>query len=215
MRSPRVKFMFSVIVSVAIAGSASAAPQPSSLPEAPAQPQPQQTPQNAQLFLSTVAKQYAVTVYPGIYNESNSLDINYRWLDAVAEGTCVTRFEAGIGSFVGRDNAGAFSSGPTATFEKGGQENLPRLAEALKFWSIKGFPYVVNWSKAVSAKQTNRIKVEAMTSSGNLPAKQAVILTTSDATFAFYFPSEELATRVAYAMEFLRMSCDKTAQTGF
>lgn len=31
----------------------------------------------------------------------------------------------------------------------------------------------------------------------------------------FIIPSEEMAARVAYAMEFLRINCDKTAETGF
>jgi hypothetical protein len=172
----------------------------------------EQTPEGAERFLATVMKQYAVSGHPGLYNDYNSLDISYRMLDAVGEGPCLTRLEGAINQFTGNDGTGSFGSG-AGNYEKGGQDNLARVPVALAKWSLKGFPYVVDWSKVASVKQSDRHKLAG--NYGAFPSKQAVQLTTSDAGFSFILPSEELATRVAYAMEFLRLNCDKTAETGF
>lgn len=174
----------------------------------------QQTPEGAQRFLGVLAKQHPVWLYPGLNNNAGSIDASFRLTDVVSDGKCATRLVGMPHIFNGTDDTGAFSSGPSATYEKGGHENLARLEAALAKWSVKGLPYSIDWARVSSVKQANRHKAEHL-QSYVYPTKLLVQLSTADATFAFILPSEEIATRVAYAMEFLRLSCDMTADTGF
>ena len=173
----------------------------------------EQTPTNAHLFLGTVAKQYTVNTYPGI-DVGATLFTLYRLEDVIGESECKSRLVGAVDTFSGQDATGYYSSG-TARYPSNEHENLPRLESALQLYSLKGLPYTVDWSKVASVKQSARHKSEAVPNMGVFPTKSVVQLVTADTNFAFVFPSEELASRVAYAMEFLRVHCDQTTQTGF
>lgn len=60
-------------------------------------------------------------------------------------------------------------------------------------------PFVIDWTKAAGATTNGReVHLKGVTPG-----------------MYFVLPSEDMAVRVAYAMEFLRMHCDATASTGF
>jgi hypothetical protein len=65
-------------------------------------------------------------------------------------------------------------------------------------WSPPPSPFRVEWNAISMVKQT-----------------EAIVALSGPTKFRFYFSSDQLAARVAYAMEFLRTSCDQTAATGF
>jgi hypothetical protein len=172
----------------------------------------QQTPANAQLFLSTVTGQYPVHAYPGL-NVALPYTI-FRLDDWVGESECQSRLVGSIHYISAADGEGPFSFG-VPPYPAASVNDLARFKKALEISSVKGFPYTLDWSKVMSVKQSMRHKTEAVTNLGNFQTKSVVQLVAADADFAFSFPNEELATRVAFAMEYLRMHCDKTAQTGF
>lgn len=67
-------------------------------------------------------------------------------------------------------------------------------------WSgTQGGPFIIDWTKVTGASNNGR-EVHLKDVSPNM---------------YFVLPSEDLAVRVAYAMEFLRTNCDATAGTGF
>jgi len=67
-------------------------------------------------------------------------------------------------------------------------------------WSgAQGGPFLIDWSKAAGTTSNGR----------------EVYLKGVTPAMYFVLPSEELAVRFAYAMEFLRLNCDATAGTGF
>lgn len=60
-------------------------------------------------------------------------------------------------------------------------------------------PFEIDWTKISGISKTEK----------------TVSLNGVSPRMGFIIPSEEMAARVAYAMEFLRINCDKTAETGF
>lgn len=75
-----------------------------------------------------------------------------------------------------------------------------RKAADFTAWSgTQSGPFVIDWSKAAGTTNTGReVHLKGVTP-----------------RMYFVLPSEELAVRFAYAMEFLRLNCDATAGTGF
>lgn len=75
-----------------------------------------------------------------------------------------------------------------------------RQAAEFTAWSgPQSGPFVIDWTKAAGTTSTGReVHLKGVTPG-----------------MSFVLPSEDMAVRVAYAMEFLRMHCDATASTGF
>jgi hypothetical protein len=67
----------------------------------------------------------------------------------------------------------------------------------------------VDWS-SVSSVQTMSAKTY-----GAADDVKRAILVNSQPAFLIFAPDAALATRIAYAMEFLRAACDRSAETGF
>lgn len=74
-----------------------------------------------------------------------------------------------------------------------------RTADFTAWSGPQSGPFLIDWSR-----------VAGTTSNG-----REVLLKGVTPAMSFVLPSEELAVRFAYAMEFLRLSCDATAGTGF
>jgi len=74
-----------------------------------------------------------------------------------------------------------------------------KAAEFTAWSGIRSGPFVIDWTK-----------VAGVTQSG-----QKVSLAGVSPAMYFELPSEDLAARVTYAMEFLRLECDAMAGTGF
>lgn len=187
--------------------------------------QDRQTQENAQLFLAQVVGQGATTL---------AVDVGGGW-NKFAEDRYFCRFSPYyMGNFriedwkCGNDYLEwneypkYKASGARAEIGASGRQNC---ATVIATDSIKGFnderiykgqvdnssyttvttrrlpasPFTLDWSKAAEVKQDGS-SVSVM---GIKPALK------------FYLPSEALAARVAYAMEFLRTNCDATSGTGF
>lgn len=74
-----------------------------------------------------------------------------------------------------------------------------KAAEFTAWSGTRSGPFVIDWTKVAGAIQSG----QKVSLSGISPA------------LYFELPSEDLAARVAYAMEFLRLECDATSGTGF
>jgi hypothetical protein len=182
----------------------------------PANGQSAQTAPNAQAFLSSVTQQYNVLMYPGFYNDYTSLIVIYSLSGASSNDECRTTLSGDLGSFIGRDQLGNFSSSPETT-DNQLHTNLSRMTATMDRYKLIGLPYQLDWSRVLSVKQSNLLKSQDLSPPPFLPLseKLAVRINVDNSDFTLRFPTEELATRAAFAMEFLRLHCDKTAQTGF
>lgn len=78
----------------------------------------------------------------------------------------------------------------------GGMVELSTTPEANSFPQM---PFYIDWKKVAEIKQNDT----------------SVIMRGAKPDLHFSFASESIATRMAYAMEFLRLHCDPTASTGF
>ncbi len=155
----------------------------------PANAQPAQTAPNAQAFLTSIVQQYPVVFSPGFRNDSSTLRVFYRIREVSSDDECRTSLSGDLGRFIGRKSDDAFDSG-SGTADNKLHTNLNLPESYLSYYKLLSLPYQLDWSRVVSVKQDNRTKVNDS-------------------------PGDKLATRAAFAMEFLRLHCDKTVQTGF
>ncbi|WP_133364683.1 hypothetical protein [Qipengyuania sediminis] len=72
--------------------------------------------------------------------------------------------------------------------------------------AIPPAPYTLEWSK---------ISAIALFKPTQYDVERGLYITTSDDTFSIKLPTADLAKRVRYAAEFIKASCDRTAETGF
>ena len=181
----------------------------------PANGQSAQTAPNAQAFIASIAKQYTVLMSPGYYNGYDTLSVTFDLSEAASDDECRTTLSGDVSQFFGRDSLGTFVG--VRNTASNNTENLSRMAATLERYKLIGLPYQLDWSRVVSVKQSNELKNPYLSPAPFAPLadKSAVRLTVNSSDFTLLFPSEELATRAAFAMEFLRLHCDKTAQTGF
>jgi hypothetical protein len=71
-------------------------------------------------------------------------------------------------------------------------------------------PFKIPWAKVSSVTIVGGLTAD----SSDYPG-QVVLITTKNATVQFWISDTATAKRVQYAMEFLRVACDETAETGF
>lgn len=165
----------------------------------PAQAQgvPEQTVENAQKFLSMALpkKGYVAGSLSDLINRVAS----QKQVSAGISGQGVVTDASAVGHCVSRilyDN-----SNVSVSIGVNRDEQIVPLAQinpaALKGGLAEGF----HWGDVLYAKQSG--------------ADVLFLLNGNGQASRIHLGSEALAARVAYAMEFLRMNCDKTAETGF
>lgn len=175
--------------------------------------EPKQTPENAQAFLEKVVEQGGVTLsmdtgkgmnkfparqrncdpsfrkYNSPYIDSSGCQSWSEWENIAHEPFNITNAQQEAnqtGSYCGTRFDATIKSGIH-----------PNAHFQIEFAPPKP-PLLVSWNSVSKVEQTG----EAVMLKGN-------------PSFMVRFSSDQLATRAAYAMEFLRQSCDSTASTGF
>lgn len=184
------------------------AEDPATLAEFEAEPEPEieidpetgavkQTAAGAIRFLDTLAQQGSLTVLHH-YQAWPSFTFSSK-LQRVRRGNdCRAQF-LGRPEFISLANGGSYPAG-TPEFESA-------LRQISGMYRYEPFPWIVDWSRVSDV------------SFGGLSAKhpndQQTVSLAGARPIALRLPSEALAKRVHYAMQFLKERCDPTAETGF
>ena len=186
------RVMAAFALAAAVAGGAQAQDDPSA----------KQTPENAQVFLNKVVAQ----------GGSSATIANYEW----------DRFPPSGNSFRMPDGTRCYDSCPITEASTGPATRAIRFNSVCQTlididirskmvgadsWNPRyGYPYgyVIDWTKVAEVRQSgSTVYIDGHTDRNGLKI-QSVNL-----------PSENLAKRVAFAMEVIRLSCDPTGSTGF
>ena len=178
-----------------------------------AQDAPQQTVEGAQEFLRRISTQYSMA--NGALT-SGDYYFAYKDIRFEAESACVSSIGSeliwlynGNQSVAGLSNDENFERYKIAASNN--YANMDAAAKAKWNASMEAarFRTAVDWSSVSSVQKTS-----AKTYGAPDDVKRA-ILVNSQPAFVLFAPDESLATRIAYAMEFLRAACDVSAETGF
>ena len=151
--------------------------------------QPAQTPEGAQQFLGQLAAQGGVTV---------STDVGRGWnvfVDTMYDVTYA--YDPSLVRSIQSDSACVSA----ISFARQPDRRGPAASDGMDpVYGYRGEIIYLYWTKVTLVEQTGTA---------------VVVLDPPSYPLRFNFGSEALATRAAYAMEFLRMECDPTAGTGF
>jgi hypothetical protein len=178
-----------------------------------AQEAPKQTVEGAHRFLKTVAEQHGLAFE--FYNPTSDLYGNHvRWTGQHANTAAPVGGTKGFPAMQAMDVVGAKCAStlvgkgwPSGTSErvlddiKGPRNDNLRLSRHIHFNVHLDEPpkdLTVNWSRVPGINREKHSARITLVKVGRVTA-----------------PTVELATRVQYAMEFLRNACDPTASTGF
>lgn len=82
----------------------------------------------------------------------------------------------------------------------------PAFYAAVAGREIPTAPYTLEWSKIAAVSTYKPTQYDS---------ERAVAISGSDRHFYLKLPTPDLAKRVRYAVEFIKASCDRTAETGF
>ena len=180
---------------------------------AAAQDGPQQTVEGAQEFLRLVSTQFGLITSVVDSGDYYSYHANLRFEPA---SVCVTNVSS---EFKWRRLAEQSSpdAGNQANFESFRASTLHGVtldAASRATWDTYFnsliLPPEINWA-SVSSIET----VSARMYGQQFPDVKRVIFVHTKPVVAVVAPDAALAARIAYAMEFLRTACDKSAETGF
>jgi hypothetical protein len=158
----------------------------------------EQTPENAQKFLSLIG-------------ESRDVKINFsrhRWPDFSAEyrvqfsraGECATQVDGKPFAYFD----GAWRYEGTSNFDA-------RFKSLMQRHTLAGPPWTIDWTKVGSITIVDGL----IPDSALHPGQVIVVRYGGKAFVQFVISDQATAKRVHYAMEFLRVACDRTAETGF
>ena len=177
-----------------------------------AQDAPQQTVEGAQEFLRLITTQFSMSNSALTSGESY---FTYRNIRFEPESACTSTISSeltwrvsGEQSIPAAGNEQNFE-GYKAVLLRGSQMDATALANWHKAFEGNRFRTSVDWS-SVSSIETYSAKPY-----GAPDDVKRVIIVHAQPAFALVAPDVALATRIAYAMEFLRAACDRSAETGF
>ena len=178
-----------------------------------AQDATQQTVEGAQEFLRLISTQFSMANGAAT---SGDYQFAYRNIRFEPESACVSTLGSElIWRYNGNQSVAGLSN--DENFERykiTASNNYANMdAAAIAKWNaameVSRFRTSVDWS-SVSSVQT----VSAKTYGAPDDVKRAILINAQPA-FVIFAPDAPLATRIAYAMEFLRAACDRSAETGF
>lgn len=151
----------------------------------------QQTPEGAQRFLSLVAESFPMEVE----EPHRGMGFIHYQLVSIEQGSDVCT------SLVGARPTWFTGSGKTVS-----EGDLNRLPDIRRKYGFSAPPFTIDWS-------ATRIGEAADWQTG----KPYLVLTSPDLTLHLLpqRPDPALQKRLVYAMEFLKATCDRTAETGF
>lgn len=177
-----------------------------------AQDAPQQTVEGAQEFLRLISTQFSMANSP---LTSGDAYFAYRNIRFEPESACTSTISSELDWRISGEQS-IPSAGNDQNFERykavilrGSQMDATTLANWHASFEPNRFRTSVDWSSVSSVQ-----KMSAKTYGATDDVKR-VILVNAQPAFVLFAPDEPLATRIAYAMEFLRAACDRSAETGF
>jgi hypothetical protein len=158
-----------------------------------------QTPEGAQRFLTLIAEQQPVFVYP-TRQTWPAFGAAYRAAMA-GNGTCETRVHGKLATYF---------NGKTWIPADSTQFNQGRLTALHTQYRVPAPPYTIDWSRVSSVQIVDGVAVNEVGTPGRV-----VLTSGASGSVQLLFEDPVTAKRVRYAMEFLKTHCDKTAETGF
>jgi hypothetical protein len=178
-----------------------------------AQDAPQQTVEGAQEFLRRISTQYSMA--NGALT-SGDYYFAYKDIRFEAESACVSNIGSELiwrytsnQSIPGLSNDENFERYKIAASNNYANMDAAAKAKWIASMEAARFRTSVDWASVSSVQ-----KVSAKTYGAPDDVKRAILVNAQPA-FVLFAPDEALATRIAYAMEFLRAACDLSAETGF
>lgn len=176
-----------------------------------AQEAPQQTVEGAQEFLRLISLQFSMA--NGALTSGETY-FAYRNIRFAPESACSSSISSELDWRLNGEQA-IPGAGNDANFER------------YKAVQTRGWPdanVTANWHKQMEAWRLRTSvdwstvssvqKGSAKTYGAPDDVKRAILVNAQPA-FVLFAPDEPVATRIAYAMEFLRAACDRSAETGF
>lgn len=168
----------------------------------------EQTPEGAQLFLSTLVRQYemgVVTTY-----SSPSAHLVYLLTSADQDGVCRTRFDGDAQVYV----EGTGTERPVAVNKGSPQWSEEKYRRFLSMSRTAEPPFVIDWSRVLPLELVDS---SAPGKLGSDKEMRRVLVSQGSRSrpLVFLFPDEAIARRAQYAMQFLKEHCDQSAETGF
>ena len=184
----------SAIAAIMLASSAAAAQDGAAPAETAAPAGPAQTVDGARRFLNLLAEDGHLEMQS--WNKSGWM-VSYK-ATSVDFAQCQSTF---MGTPYGYpDQAGNFIYPNSTAWSE------PAFYAVVAGREIPTAPYTLEWSK-IAAISTYK--------PGQYDTERAVAISGSDKHLYLKLPTPELAKRVRYAVEFIKASCDRTAETGF
>lgn len=165
--------------------------------------EPKQTVEGAHRFFAVLAETDQMWSIPS-YNAWPDVAVVYRVTKSEGDGCqSILTFQPSLS----QESGGPLNKAGTSTWN----EAIFR-ATATKFGLSTDTQFVIDWSRVA--------RVEAKRSATKSPETETVnsiLISAPDKVLLLHFPNglEPMAKRAAYAAEFLKTACDKTAETGF
>ena len=187
----------SLLVALLAAQPSSAVVQPDAAADGAGPPQ--QTAEGAHRFLALITEQQNIFAYP-TRNSWPAFGAKYH-VTMAQDGPCATRVDGKVA---------AYTFGQGWVLAGTPQFNAKRLAALHAQHRVAPPPYTIDWSRVASVAIVNGVVPDAQDNPG-----QVVLTDGANGFVQLFFADQTTAKRVRYAMEFLKLSCDKTAETGF
>ena len=165
--------------------------------------EPKQTVEGAHRFFAVLAETDQMLSIPS-YHAWPTVAVNYRVTKSEGDGCQSTLTYQPLFS---HESGGPLNQAGTSTWDE-----TRFRATATKFGLWTDTQFVIDWSRVARVETSG-----AFAKSLENQTVNSILISIADKVLLLHFPRglEPMAKRAAYAAEFLKTACDKTAETGF